>query len=261
MTLTTHNWPQEIISKFKQLECLKGKYETLLVDHDEMQNKYEKDLERIVETNNIQQNHLKQQLRECEAELQDCRDKLLEPKSETLVEGGSCTPIKNKKFKRRSIANTEDNDEDWKTKYFELEKQLSQSIHDVSLVQMKCLFRAFFQLYFKLTYNFKWKKLPDPLEPELIKEVWEKLRRLNTLMQQTRDNEILNTLLAYVWLNMYMYMYMYMLAELRIILVGEYAVRIFKDKIKHCDTVSKLLDASVEQTEFFLKYLHKMQVE
>ncbi|GFQ71718.1 hypothetical protein TNCT_703451 [Trichonephila clavata] len=172
MTLTTHNWPQEIISKFKQLECLKGKYETLLVDHDEMQNKYEKDLERIVETNNTQQNHLKQQLRECEAELQDCRDKLLEAKSETLVEGGSCTPIKNKKFKRRSIANTEDNDEDWKTKYFELEKQLSQSIHDVSLVQMKCLFMAFFQLYFKLTYNFKWKKLPDPLAPELIKEVW-----------------------------------------------------------------------------------------
>ncbi|GFR15172.1 hypothetical protein TNCT_284231 [Trichonephila clavata] len=81
MTFTTHNWPQEIISKFKQLECLKGKYETLLVDHDEMQNKYEKELERIIESKNTQQNHLKQQLRECEAELQDCRDKLLEPKN------------------------------------------------------------------------------------------------------------------------------------------------------------------------------------
>ncbi|GFQ65232.1 hypothetical protein TNCT_420741, partial [Trichonephila clavata] len=247
MTLATHHWPQEIISKFKQLECLKGKYETLLVNHDEMQNKYEKDLERIIETNTTQQNQIKQQLREREAELQDCRDKLLEPKSETLVEGGSCTP--NKKFKRTTIANTEDNGEDWKTKYFELEKQLSQSTHDVSLVQMKCLFMAFFQLYFKLMYDFKWKKLPDPLGPELIKEVWEKLRRLTSLMQQTRDNEILNILLGYVD------------AELRVILVGECAVQVYKDKIKHCDTVSKLLDASVEQIEFFIEYQYKMQVE
>ncbi|GFQ69534.1 hypothetical protein TNCT_33931 [Trichonephila clavata] len=108
---------------------------------------------------------------------------------------------------------------------------------------------SFFQSYFKLTDNFKWKKLPDPLEPELIKEVWEKLRRLNILMQQTRDNEILNTLLSYVD------------AELRIIPVGECAVRIYKAKIKHCDTVSKLLDGGVEQTEIYLENLHKMQVE
>ncbi|GFQ82310.1 hypothetical protein TNCT_86441 [Trichonephila clavata] len=98
-------------------------------------------------------------------------------------------------------------------------------------------------------YDFKWKKLPDPLGPELIKEVWEKLRRLTSLMQQTRDNEILNTLLGYVD------------AELRVILVGECAVHIYKDKIKHCDTVSKLLDASVEQIEFFIEYQYKMQVE
>ncbi|GFT24503.1 hypothetical protein TNCV_3253151 [Trichonephila clavipes] len=60
MTLTTPDWPQEIISKFKQLERMKGKYETLFADHEEMQNKYEKDLHRIVKDNNTQQNQLKQ---------------------------------------------------------------------------------------------------------------------------------------------------------------------------------------------------------
>ncbi|GFR08530.1 hypothetical protein TNCT_17761 [Trichonephila clavata] len=158
MTLTTHNWPQEIISKFKQLECLKGKYETLLVDHDEMQNNYEKDLERIVETNNTQQNHLKQQLRECEAELQDCRDKLLEPKSETLVEGGSCTPIKNKKFKRRSIAHAENNDEDWKTNILNWKTIISVNTY-VSLVQMKCLLWHF-SIVFQINVQFQMEKIP-----------------------------------------------------------------------------------------------------
>ncbi|GFQ81816.1 hypothetical protein TNCT_655481 [Trichonephila clavata] len=110
-------------------------------------------------------------------------------------------------------------------------------------------FYGIFSIVFQINVDFKWKKLPDPLAPELIKEVWEKFRRLTSLMQQTRDNEILNTLFGYVD------------AELRVILVGECSVRIYKDKIKHCDTVSKLLDASVEQTEFFREYLHKMKVE
>ncbi|GFY61758.1 hypothetical protein TNIN_226641 [Trichonephila inaurata madagascariensis] len=86
MTLTTPNWRQEIIYKFKQLEQINGKYEKLLADHEEMQDKYEKELERILEEKNTQQNYLKQQLMKCEAELQDCREKLLEPKSETIVE-------------------------------------------------------------------------------------------------------------------------------------------------------------------------------
>ncbi|GFX82820.1 hypothetical protein TNCV_1699391 [Trichonephila clavipes] len=91
-----------------------------------MQDKYEKDLDRTVKDNNTQQNQLKQQLRKCEAELKDYRENLLEQKSKTIVEGGHCTRIQNKKFKRRSTAHTEDSDEDWKTKYFELEKQLPQ---------------------------------------------------------------------------------------------------------------------------------------
>ncbi|GFW87071.1 hypothetical protein TNCV_1922971 [Trichonephila clavipes] len=73
---------------------MKGKYETLLADHEEMQDKYEKELERILEENHTQQIQLKQQLMKCDVELKDCREKLLEPKSETIVEAGYSTPIK-----------------------------------------------------------------------------------------------------------------------------------------------------------------------
>ncbi|GFY40490.1 hypothetical protein TNIN_7371 [Trichonephila inaurata madagascariensis] len=249
MTLTTPNWRQEIIYKFKQLEQINGKYEKLLADHEEMQDKYEKELERILEEKNTQQNYLKQQLMKCEAELQDCREKLLEPKSETIVEAGYCTPIKNKKYKRRSTANTEEDDEDWKTKYFELEKQLSQSMHDISLLQMKCLFVAFYQLYFKLMYDFKWKKLPEPLEPDLIKEIGEKLQKLSNILQQNRNNEILKTFLTYVD------------TELRLILVGDCVLNVYKDKVENCNTVTKLLDASVKETEkYLLNLLEHMEV-
>ncbi|GFW11838.1 hypothetical protein TNCV_4100491 [Trichonephila clavipes] len=134
----------------------------------------------------------------CEAELKDCGEKLLEPKSETIVETGYSTPIKTKKYKSKSTAKTEEDDEDWKTKYFELEKQLSQSMHDISQLQMKCLFVAFYKLYFRLMYDFKWKKLPVPLELDLIKEIEEKLQRLTSILQQNRNNEGLKTFLTYV---------------------------------------------------------------
>ncbi|GFV20784.1 hypothetical protein TNCV_2815331 [Trichonephila clavipes] len=210
-----------------------------------MQDKYEKELERILEETQTQQNQLKQQLMKCEAELKDCRGKLLEPKSETIVEAGYCSPIKNKKFKRRSAANSEEADEDWKTKYFELEKQLPQSINDISLVQMKCLFVAFYQLYFKLMYDFKWKKLPEPLEPDLIKEITEKLKRLSFILQQNRNNEILKTFLTYVD------------TELRLILVGECVFNVYQDKVEKCNTVEKLLHVCVKETEKYFSNLHE----
>ncbi|GFS69031.1 hypothetical protein TNCV_4570311 [Trichonephila clavipes] len=245
MTLTTPNWHKEIIYQFKQLEQVKGQYEKLFTDHEEMQDKYEKELERILEETQTQQNQLKQQLMKCEAELKDCRGKLLEPKSETIVEAGYCSPIKNKKFKRRSAANSEEADEDWKTKYFELEKQLPQSINDISLVQMKCLFVAFYQLYFKLMYDFKWKKLPEPLEPDLIKEITEKLKRLSFILQQNRNNEILKTFLTYVD------------TELRLILVGECVFNVYQDKVEKCNTVEKLLHVCVKETEKYFSNLHE----
>ncbi|GFR03479.1 uncharacterized protein TNCT_191631, partial [Trichonephila clavata] len=221
MTLSNHNWSQEIISKFKQLEYYKVQYEKLLADHEEMQNKSEKELESIMEDNNKQQQQLKQQLMKCETDLIECREKLMEPKSETIVERGTCISIQNRKFKRRSPAEEEeDNEEYWRTRCFELEKQLSKPTHEISLLKMKCLFMAFFHLYFKLMYDFKWKKLPQELEPDLNREIWDKLKRLDNLLKQDRDNELLNTLLIYVD------------AELRVILLGECAVNIFKDKLK-----------------------------
>ncbi|GFQ78710.1 uncharacterized protein TNCT_350341 [Trichonephila clavata] len=236
MTLSNPNWSQEIISKFKQLEYYKVQYEKLLADHEETQNKSEKELESIMEDNIKQQQQLKQQLMKCETDLMECREKLMEPKSETIVERGTCISIQNKKFKRRSTAEEEDTEEYWRTRCFELEKQLSKPTHEISLLKMKCLFMAFFHLYFKLMYDFKWKKLPQELEPDLNREIWDKLKRLDNLLKQDRDNELLNTLLIYVD------------AELRVILLGECAVNIFKDKLKKCKSEKQLLDASVEET-------------
>ncbi|GFX65846.1 hypothetical protein TNCV_2043791 [Trichonephila clavipes] len=242
MTLTTLNIQigTRIYLPIQTIEQVKGQYEKLFTDHEEMQDKYEKELERILEENRTQQNQLKQQLMICEVELKDCREKLLEPKSETIVEAGYCSPIRNKKIKRRSAANSEEADEDWKTKYFELEKQLSVSMHDISLLQMKCLFVAFYQLYFRLMYDFKWKKLPVPLEPDLIKEIEEKLKRLTNILQQNQNNEILKTFLTYVD------------TELRLILVGDCVLNVYKDNVENCNTVSKLLDVSVKETKGYL---------
>ncbi|GFS72656.1 hypothetical protein TNCV_1420591 [Trichonephila clavipes] len=48
--------------QFEQLEQVKEQYEKLFTDHEEMQEKYEKELERILEDNRTQQKQLKQQL-------------------------------------------------------------------------------------------------------------------------------------------------------------------------------------------------------